>query len=121
MKRILLFFFLLCSSEIFAQTLEELNAKKITLPNGWHLTPVGKSLQLGDLPLNMVVSRSGKYIAVTNNGQSTLSIQLIDAKAEKLLDDVTVPKSWYGLKFSADERVGNRDVPTGRLSHEFSN
>ena len=74
------------------------------LPNGWSLTPVGKSLPLGDLPLNIVVSSSKKYIAVTNNGQSVQSIQLIDVKNEKILDNVVVPKSWYGLKFSSDEK-----------------
>ena len=58
-------------------------ATPITLPNGWKLSPAGKSFGLGDLPLNMALSKSGKYLAVTNNGQSTQSIQLIDVKAEK--------------------------------------
>lgn len=78
--------------------------QKVTLPNGWTLSPAGRSLQLGDLPLNMAVSASKKLIAVTNNGQSVQSIQLIDSKTEKELDRVVVPKSWYGLKFSADEK-----------------
>ncbi|HUW05050.1 MAG TPA: hypothetical protein VMW01_02210, partial [Williamwhitmania sp.] len=39
-----------------AQSLSELNAKRVTLPNGWSLTPAGKSLPLGDLPLNIAVS-----------------------------------------------------------------
>ena len=43
-------------------------------------------------------------MAVTNNGQSTQSIQLIDVKKEKILDNVEIPKSWLGLKFSADEK-----------------
>ena len=43
-------------------------------------------------------------MAVTNNGQSVQSIQLIDPVTEKILDNVVVPKSWYGLKFSADEK-----------------
>ena len=78
--------------------------EKVRLPNGWALTPVGKGLPLGDLPLNITVSPSGKWIAVTNNGQSTQSIQLIDPNAEKILDEVEIPKSWLGLKFSADEK-----------------
>lgn len=86
-----------------SQTLQQLAAKRVRLPNGWSLTPVGKSLALGDLPLNLAVSSSKKYIAVTNNGQSTQSLQLIDVKSEKILSSVVVPKSWYGLKFSADE------------------
>ena len=84
--------------------LENLITKRVTLPNGWALTPVGTSLNLGDLPLNLIVSPSQKYLAVTNNGQSTQSITLIDAATEKLLDDVIIKKSWVGLAFSADEK-----------------
>ena len=43
-------------------------------------------------------------MAVTNNGQSVQSIQLIDPVSEKILHTVTIPKSWYGLKFSSDEK-----------------
>jgi YVTN family beta-propeller protein len=78
--------------------------QKVTLPNGWTLSPAGRSLPLGDLPLNIAVSGSKKMMAVTNNGQSVQSIQLIDVKTEKELDRIVVPKSWYGLKFSADEK-----------------
>jgi YVTN family beta-propeller protein len=76
----------------------------VLLPNGWSLSPAGRTLSLGDLPLNIAVSRSKKLIAVTNNGQSVQSIQLIDPWTEKILDNVIVPKSWYGLKFSSDEK-----------------
>lgn len=75
---------------------------KVLLPNGWSLSPVGRSLPLGDLPLNIQVSPSGNLLAVTNNGQSTHSIQLIDPGTEKLLYEQPVGKAWYGLKFSAD-------------------
>src|SRR6187399_2968738 len=74
------------------------------LPNGWSLTPAGQSLPLGDLPLNMAVSKSNHWIAVTNNGQSVQSIQLIDVAQEKIVDNIIVAKSWYGLKFSDDEQ-----------------
>lgn len=104
MTRIILPFILMLSINVFAQSLNEINGSRITLPNGWSLTPAGKSLPLGDLPLNMVTSKSGKYIAVTNNGQSTQSIQLLDAKKEIQLDQVVIAKSWYGLKFSDDEK-----------------
>jgi YVTN family beta-propeller protein len=87
-----------------SQTLQQLESKRVHLPNGWSLTPVGKSLQLGDLPLNIAVSPSKKYLAVTNNGQSTQSLQLIDVKSEKVRSTVIIPKSWYGLKFSTDEK-----------------
>lgn len=78
--------------------------QRVTLPNGWSLTPIGKSLPLQDLPLNLLVSPSKKYLAVTNNGQSTQSITLIDAKTEQILDDKTIDKSFVGLAFSPDEK-----------------
>ncbi|MBK6816656.1 MAG: bifunctional YncE family protein/alkaline phosphatase family protein [Saprospiraceae bacterium] len=84
----------------FAQVLPS----PITLPNGWSLSPAGRSFPLGDLPLNMALSQSKKYLAVTNNGQSTQSIQLIDIKKEKVIDSVQIAKSWYGLQFSKDGR-----------------
>ena len=76
----------------------------MTLPNGWSLSPAGKGYLLGDLPLNMTVSTSKKLIAVTNNGQSTQSIQLIDVPSGKILDNIDVAKCWVGLKFSANEK-----------------
>ncbi len=104
MKKQITILFIAISTITKSQTLEQLNKQRITLPNGWSLTPVGKSLPLGDLPLNIAVSKSGKYMAVTNNGQSTQSIQLFDAKKEIELDNVKIAKAWYGLKFSADEK-----------------
>jgi DNA-binding beta-propeller fold protein YncE len=77
---------------------------KILLPNGWSLTPAGHSLPLGDLPLNIAVSSSRRYLAVTNNGQSTQTLQLIDVEREQVLDSIIIPKSWLGLCFSADEK-----------------
>jgi YVTN family beta-propeller protein len=79
-------------------------SEKVKLSNGWYLSPAGRSLPLGDLPLNLVVSPSKKLLAVTNNGQSVQSLQLIDAKSEKVLHSEVIPKSWYGLRFSADEK-----------------
>ena len=43
-------------------------------------------------------------MAVTNNGQSVQSIQLIDIAKESVVDSVIVAKSWYGLTFSEGEK-----------------
>jgi len=83
---------------------QNMSAKRIKLSNGWSLTPAGnKSLNLNDLPLNLVISPTGKYAAVSNNGQSAQSITLIDPATQTILDDAKTPKSYYGLAFSADE------------------
>ena len=88
-----------------AQTLPELEANRILLPNGWQLTPVGTSLPLGDLPLNMTISHQQEWMAVTNNGQSKQSIQLINLQTRKIAHTVEIDKAWLGLRFSADDRL----------------
>ena len=104
MRKIIILILLVTGISVQSQTLQEIESKRIHLPNGWSLTPVGKSMALGDLPLNIAVSKSQKLMAVTNNGQSEQTIQLIDAATEKELDNIVIAKSWYGLKFSDDEK-----------------
>ena len=100
------FFSITCALIISQFVLAQTGAlpQPITLPNGWKLSPAGRSFSLGDLPLNVAVGKSGRYAAVTNNGQSTQQIQLIDIKAEKIVDTLVIQKSFYGLQFSADEQ-----------------
>jgi YVTN family beta-propeller protein len=78
--------------------------QRISLPNGWSLSPAGKTLMLGDLPLNIANAPSGKLAAVTNNGESDQSVQLIDIEKEAVVDSVPIGKSWLGLVFSNDGR-----------------
>jgi YVTN family beta-propeller protein len=87
-----------------AQTLSQIESHRVTLPNGWKLTPVGKLLPLGDLPLNIALSPSKKLAAITNNGQSDQTIQLVDVEKEIILDSIIIGKSWLGLTFSGDGR-----------------
>ena len=94
--------FLTISATVEAQTLKEIEAGRTTLPNGWKLSPVGKLLPLGDLPLNMAVSPGQDLMAVTNNGQSDQSIYLINPHTMQLLDTVVIAKGWLGLTFSKD-------------------
>lgn len=76
----------------------------VILPNGWKLSPYGNQLALGDLPLHVTVSKNGKLAAVTNNGQSKQSIQLIDVRRERILSTIPIAKSWYGLAFSDNNK-----------------
>lgn len=113
MKIVVIFFLIIQASALTAQikmaggkvtNVVSNKESRVMLPNGWSLTPAGRSLEVGDLPLNIAVSASGKFLAVTNNGQGKQSIQLIEAKNEKVLDNIEIPKSFYGLKFSSNEK-----------------
>jgi YVTN family beta-propeller protein len=96
---------LLCTgTNLRSQTLEQIESGRVKLANGWKLTPIGHQVPLGDLPLNIAISPSKKYAAVTNNGESDEIIQLIDIKNELVLDSVYVRKAWLGLVFSDDSK-----------------
>ena len=95
-------FLIVFTFHLQAQTLSEIESNRVSLPNGWHLTPVGKTVPLGDLPLNIALSPSKDMAAVTNNGQSVQTIQLIDIDRQVILDSIIIGKAWLGLTFSAD-------------------
>lgn len=99
MNRLLVFLLLLATELCLAQTPA---TQRVQLPNGWSLTPTGRSLPLGDFPLNMALSPDQKRLAVTNNGQSKQTIQLFDVASERLLSEIVIPKSWVGIRFSPD-------------------
>jgi DNA-binding beta-propeller fold protein YncE len=103
MKKIVMLLLLLSQIfQIYGQNNNQSN--KILLPTGWSLSPAGRSLPLGDFPMNMTVSKSGKLLAVVNNGQGKHSLQLINTKTEKLLHNLELPCAWLGLAFSKDEK-----------------
>jgi len=77
-----------------------LNSRRILLPNGWSLSVPGESIPLGDFPLNIIASKDGQVLAVTNNGQSEQSIMLIDPYNFEIINKTVIPKSWYGLAFN---------------------
>jgi YVTN family beta-propeller protein len=104
-RSIIILVLLFIAGQVFAQwpgKAEQSN--QLLLPNGWKLSPAGTSIPLGDLPLNMQLSSTGRFLAVTNNGQSTQSVQLIDPRSGKIIDERILVKSWYGLAFTKDEK-----------------
>ncbi len=85
------------------------------LPNGWSLTPVADQLLLGDLPLNAVLNADGSRLAVTNNGQSTNSLQWIDVAGKQTLSTLELEATWLGLALNA---AGNRLYASGGESNK---
>jgi DNA-binding beta-propeller fold protein YncE len=85
---------------------DNMRASRITLPNGWSLTPAGKSIPLNhDLPLNMVISPSKKQMAITNNGQNSQSIEYFDLTSESILKDEEIKQAYLGLAFNKDGKT----------------
>ncbi|MFZ4984815.1 MAG: beta-propeller fold lactonase family protein [Blastocatellia bacterium] len=86
------------------------------LPNGWTLTPEGTQIPISDLPLNMVLSRDGRYILVTTNGNGDQNIEIIDRVAGQKTQTITLKKSWLGLELAPD---GGRFYVSGGDDNEL--
>ncbi|MEW1823765.1 bifunctional YncE family protein/alkaline phosphatase family protein [Arthrobacter sp. NPDC080031] len=72
---------------------------------GMRVTPTGQQTSLGDLPLNSALSPDGKRLAVTNNGQGTQSLQLVDLSDHEVDQTISYksPESLYmGLAWAPD-------------------
>lgn len=73
------------------------------LPNGWHLTPVGKHVAISDLPLNIHPMRDGKHALVTTNGFNRHDLSLVDLTTGKVVAAEWARQSWFGLAVSKAE------------------
>ena len=101
---VILGIFLTLSSYLAAQTVlpgREPDGR-VLLPNGWYLSPAGKQLELGDLPLNMDIAPDGKYVAVANNGMGKQTISVVDTRSWQVIQNHPIGKSWVGIRFTRD-------------------
>ena len=74
------------------------------LPNGWTLTPAGKQIEVGDLPMNIVVEPSGRHAFVLNSGWNEHTVSVIDLGHNRKIQEVSLYRSWLGLCFDPRER-----------------
>jgi YVTN family beta-propeller protein len=73
--------------------------------HGWVLTPAGRQVQLGDRPYGMALSPDGHTLLVSNNGQSTQSLMVVDSASGSLRQTIPYrsPEALFvGVAFSPD-------------------
>ncbi|HXM78762.1 MAG TPA: hypothetical protein VOA00_05970 [Thermoanaerobaculia bacterium] len=80
-------------------------AGETLLPNGWRIAPVGRHMQIGDLPLAMAESPDGRFLLVTNNGFAKPTLTLVDLAHRYVRSRTTLDNAWLGLAWNA---TGNR-------------
>jgi YVTN family beta-propeller protein len=73
------------------------------LPNGWRITPAGKTIaEVGDLVLNEVTSPDGKIVVASHSGFQPHGIDVIDVKTRKLVQEIPLRTTWLGMAWSSD-------------------
>ena len=77
-------------------------------PIGFTVTPAGQQTNLGDLPLGAVSSPDGRWLVVSNDGQGTQSLQVVDTTTSKVTQTLPYPAPqalFVGLAFAPDGKT----------------
>ena len=78
-------------------------ARSEVLPNGWAVQPAGALTALSTLPLHMAFDKSGRWIAITQDGYATPSVSIVEAASGRVADTKTVTGAFYGVAFAPDD------------------
>ncbi|MBO9621486.1 MAG: hypothetical protein J7500_02115 [Sphingomonas sp.] len=76
------------------------------LPNGWRITPAGKTVATtGDMVMNLSPAPDGKTIVSINAGFQPHGIDLLDARTQKPVQHIALSSAYVGLAWSGDGRT----------------
>src|SRR5687768_17877757 len=89
------------------------DGKTTLLFNGWRISPAGRHIQTGDMPLGGAISPDGTTLAITNSGYNAHALHLIDLATEK---EIAIPlvRTWNGIAWSPS---GDRIYVAGGISN----
>lgn len=72
------------------------------LPNGWKLSPAGRHETVGGLPMNLVPSPDGRFIAISTSGWTKPALSVFDTHTLQIVSRADVEHTWLGLVWHPD-------------------
>jgi DNA-binding beta-propeller fold protein YncE len=72
------------------------------LPTGVRLDPAGEAVDLGSLPINLVLTPNKDTAAVVLSGWREQGVQVVDLKTRKVAQTLLQDGAFYGAVFSPD-------------------
>ncbi len=73
-----------------------------SLPNGWRITPLGKSLETNDMVLSAIAAPDGLAVIATHAGYNPHGLVVVDTKTEEIVQRIPLKSAWFGLAWSPD-------------------
>jgi YVTN family beta-propeller protein len=81
----------------FKATPRTLDDGRYLLPNGWHLSPAGRQIALGGLPLKIVACPDKRHLLVLSCGATPHFLAVVDATTEEIVQRRRLKQCWFGL------------------------
>lgn len=76
---------------------------RVTLHNGWRLTPAGRHFELpGDMPGSIIVAPGGRFLFVNTCGYHGHSVSVFDTRTEKFVQRIGVVRDWVGMAYEPE-------------------
>lgn len=97
--RLILLLSALLGAPVFAQRKEPFTSP---LPTGVRLDPAGEGVDLGSLPVNLVVAPEGDEAVAVLSGWREQGIQVVDLKTRRVTQTLLQDGAFYGAAFSPD-------------------
>jgi YVTN family beta-propeller protein len=72
------------------------------LPNGWRLTPTGKSITTEDMVLSSTAAPDGMAVIASHAGYNPHGLVVVDTKTEEAVQRIPLKSAWYGMTWSPD-------------------
>lgn len=72
-------------------------ADSYLLPNGWRISPAGRQVSLGGLPLKLIRVPGQPYVIAASNGYKDHFLAVIDVNQEAVVQKVPIQEGWMGL------------------------
>src|SRR5437867_9687276 len=70
--------------------------------NGWKISPAGRPIATGDLPLGGAISPDGTTLAIANCGYNRHALHLIDVATEQQVAELPLARAWHGIACAPD-------------------
>lgn len=67
------------------------------LPNGWKITPAGKSIVTNDYLLNIQPAPDGRVMVALHGGFNAHGLVVVDTKKDEAVQRISLPTAWLGL------------------------
>ena len=72
------------------------------LPNGWRITPLGRSIPTEDMLLSATAAPDGLAVIAVQAGYNPHGLVVIDTRTEEAVQRIALKSAWYGMAWSRD-------------------